>query len=267
MKRKKKRILILGVIVLLFGVLCFSLYQYFSARQIYTEEEENHQALLAYKPTLPQDLSQSTSDESGPFDQEGDSAAAGRKPAIVKAPNMSIRLLQEQYPDVVGWITVPGTRVDYPIMQAEDNDYYLHRKPDGSYLYAGTPFMDCRNRPDLSDRNTIIYGHHMKNGTMFGSLVSFKDRTFFEAHDSFYVFLPDRTVRAKIVACLVVEVNEAAYAYEIEPVPEYPSLLADDSRLLRPFTAGETDRYITISTCDYEFENCRVLIIGLVEGD
>ena len=267
MKRKKKRILLLCVTVLLCCVLGYSLYRYFSARQVYDEEEENHQALLAYRPTLPPELAEEETHGAEASEPSEVEAFAGRRPAIIKSPNMSIRLLQEQYPDTVGWITVPGTMVDYPIMQAEDNDYYLHRRQDGSHLYAGIPFMDYRNDPYCRDKNTIIYGHHMKNGTMFGTLVYFKDKEFFDSHDCFYVFLPDCTIRAKVVACLVVEVNQASYAYEIEPGPDYLSQLKTDARRIRDFTPGENDRYITLSTCDYEFENCRVLIVGLVQDD
>ena len=78
--------------------------------------------------------------------------------------------LKKINPEVVGWIYSPDTQINYPVALAEDNEKYLHQMINGQYNSAGTIFMDCRNQADLSDFNTILYGHHMKNGSMFASL-------------------------------------------------------------------------------------------------
>jgi len=78
----------------------------------------------------------------------------------------------------VAWLYAPGSGINYVVAQAEDNDYYLHRLLNGTEAKAGTLFMDYQNHSDFSDWNTMIYGHHMKNGTMFASLVKYQDQEF-----------------------------------------------------------------------------------------
>ena len=79
-------------------------------------------------------------------------------------------LLKQENEDIVGWIYCEGTPISYPVVQSGDNQYYLHRLINGEYNIAGSIFMDYRNNAELEDNNTIIYGHNMKNNTMFGYL-------------------------------------------------------------------------------------------------
>ncbi|MCC8102296.1 MAG: class B sortase [Clostridiales bacterium] len=83
--------------------------------------------------------------------------------------------LSASYDDCVAWIQIPAVEISYPVMQAEDNDYYLHRSPDGNYIYAGSIFMDYQNDSYLEDYNTVIYGHNMRDGSMFAKLKQFRD--------------------------------------------------------------------------------------------
>ena len=84
--------------------------------------------------------------------------------------------------DIVAWLYGADTGLNYPIVQAEDNDYYLYRLLDGTWNKNGTIFMDYVNRSDFSDQNTLVYGHHMKSGAMFGALVQYKKQEFYDAH-------------------------------------------------------------------------------------
>ena len=86
--------------------------------------------------------------------------------------------LQAENPDVVGWIYSPDTVINYPVMKGETNDTYLHTMLNGQYNSSGSIFMDYRNNPDLSNYVTILYGHHMKNGSMFASLHKYSDQTY-----------------------------------------------------------------------------------------
>ena len=87
-------------------------------------------------------------------------------------------------PDVVGWIYSADTQINYPVLLGEDNSEYLHHMVNGEYNSAGSIFMDCRNKPDLSDFNTILYGHHMKNGSMFASLHQYTEQELPRRHPS-----------------------------------------------------------------------------------
>ncbi len=95
--------------------------------------------------------------------------------------------LKELNSDVVGWITVPNTNIDYPVVQASDNDYYLRRAITGTSLTAGTIFIDYRNQSNWSDQNTVVYGHNMASGAMFANLAKFKGSSFFKKNPYVYI--------------------------------------------------------------------------------
>jgi len=104
--------------------------------------------------------------------------AAGRE----YDPPIDMEKLSEINPDTVGWLRVGDTVIDYPVVQGADNDYYLRRSFDGTRSDNGCLFLDVRNRSTFEDSNHLIYGHNMRNGSMFGSLDSFRKREFLESH-------------------------------------------------------------------------------------
>ena len=81
--------------------------------------------------------------------------------------------LNQNYADSIGWIYIPDTHINYPVMQSEDNDFYLHHASDGSYLYAGSIFLDYRCNADFSSISNILYGHNMSNRSMFADVINF----------------------------------------------------------------------------------------------
>ena len=111
--------------------------------------------------------------------------------------------LREKNDDVVAWIYCPDTPINYPVVQAADNEAYLHRLLDGSKNSAGTLFMDFRNSSDFSDWNSVIYGHNMKNGSMFGTLMDYKTQSYFDAHPKVFLLTPEQDYVVKIVAGFV----------------------------------------------------------------
>lgn len=114
-------------------------------------------------------------------------------------------------PDIVAWIRCEELGVDYPVVLGKDNDYYLHRTFTGEEHIAGCIFMDYRNHADFSDHRTILYGHNMKDGSMFGSLKDYSSGL----QDIFLcVFLPDKTVKYKVVGSAYVPSNDECYRLE-----------------------------------------------------
>ena len=105
-----------------------------------------------------------------------------------------------------------STGLNYPIVQAEDNDYYLYRLLDGTWNKNGTIFMDYVNRSDFSDQNTLVYGHHMKSGAMFGALVQYKKQEFYDAHPYLYLYTPQQSYRLDLIAGSVVDYDDAVYS-------------------------------------------------------
>ena len=94
-------------------------------------------------------------------------------------------------PDVRGWLTIDGTHVDYPIVQGEDDMEYVNKGVYGEFSLSGTVFLDSENTSDFSDCYNLLFGHHMANGAMFGDVVRFTDRTYFEKHQTGRLFYPD----------------------------------------------------------------------------
>ena len=110
------------------------------------------------------------------------------------APNVDWAALKAVNPDVVGWLQIPGTAVNYPVYQAKDNDYYLKRAPDGEYAFGGSVFLDYETtKPGMKDEHSIIYGHHLKNGTMFKDVADLDDQERFDAIDTIWYVTEKKT--------------------------------------------------------------------------
>ena len=173
--------------------------------------------------------------------------------------------------NVVGWIKM-GKYIDYPIVQGEDNKYYLRHSYDGSYNGNGSIFMNCNNNSDFMDLNTIIYGHNMKNGSMFGSIHSFEDETFFDGHPYIYVYTENERLTYEIYEAAKFTDVYIPSEYVISSKDDRDQFLADvrekvsDNKLhvREDMEIGEDDRLITLSTCVSGERNHRYLVIGVL---
>jgi len=96
--------------------------------------------------------------------------------------------------DLVAWIQIPGIGLDYPVVQGEDNEYYLYHTFQKENNKAGSIFLDYRNHDDFTDRRVILYGHNMKDGSMFSNLKQYQDSVFRKNSDSAYLYLPEKTL-------------------------------------------------------------------------
>ena len=119
--------------------------------------------------------------------------------------------LREVNTDVVGWITIPGTKVNYPVVHRGDNDYYLDHTWKGERSSVGAIFLDYRNSPDLTDDNTLIYGHNMKNRSMFGELKYYVNDGHWEEHPSIYIVDDNGVRRYDIYAVYEASVDAVTY--------------------------------------------------------
>ena len=112
----------------------------------------------------------------------GDASTSQEEGAAAKPADIDLAALQQQNPDTVGWIELPGTDISYPIMQGASNETYLRHTFNKEYLISGSIFMDFRNNKDYSDFNTIIFGHNMRDGTMFSQLGSYLNDDFLRCY-------------------------------------------------------------------------------------
>lgn len=175
--------------------------------------------------------------------------------------------LKETNDDIVGWLYCEDTVINYPVAQAQDNDYYLYRLLNGEYNRGGTLFMECLNKSDFSDWNTLIYGHNMKNNTMFGTLTDYIDQEYYDEHPVWYLLTPEKNYRIELIAGFVTDVTSEVYSI--------PRTLEDKEWLLNKVTRkstfatnaeiGVNDRLITFSTCTYEYNDARYVLIGILK--
>lgn len=170
--------------------------------------------------------------------------------------------------DVIGWLECEGTIINYPVVQGDDNTYYLKHLLDGTYHRFGTLFVDCENAADFTDQNTVIYGHHIKVGTMFQTLDNYKEPDYYKSHPYFMLYLPDKTYRIELFAgCLVdgsggIPLNFA----DKQEYQNYIDSLRSESTFTSPVTMTSEDRMVTLYTCAYDFETARYIVCGkLVE--
>lgn len=195
----------------------------------------------------------------------------GQMPKVPKLLSKYQRLL-EQNQDLAGWITLEGTQIDYPIMQCEDDEYYLHHNFDREEDRYGELYVRARADMVTPGTNVIIYGHNMRDGSMFGEIDNFKKEEFFQAHRviSFSTLYAEYT--CEIMAVFLSQVYNAEDEvfkyynfYEAETEEEFRDFY-DNVKALSLYDTGVTaefgDKFITLSTCAYHVEDGRMAIVA-----
>jgi len=181
--------------------------------------------------------------------------------------DVDFELLRSENPDVIGWIYCPDTEVNYPILHSDDNRYYLRRLSDGTYNMAGSIFADCRNSGELSEENVILYGHNMRNGTMFALLPYYAQQEFYEEHPVWYLLTPAANYKVELFAGFVTSTSSLVYSVQREMTGDGRPITdqaweGSDFRGVDPPREGE--RTLTLSTCSYEFTNARYVVMGIL---
>lgn len=172
-------------------------------------------------------------------------------------PKVDFDVLKETCPDIIGWLNLPGTDLNYPVVQAEDNEYYLDHLPDGSNSKVGALFSDYENRPDFSDRSTIIYGHNMRDGSMFAMLNEYDSQAFYEENPQMYLVTPGEGYVAEIFAAFEADpaesgTNTSPWRLEWKDDGDYTTwlkVMVERSEVDTEGTVTCTDRIVTLSTC------------------
>lgn len=175
--------------------------------------------------------------------------------------------LTSKNPDVVGWLYSEGTPINYPVAQSKDNNYYLRRSLSGKYDRAGTLFMDYRHKADMSVLNTIVYGHNMLNDTMFGSLLKYEKQDYYEKHPVLWYITPEKNYKIELIMGLIA--GPSADIYDNCESREELLLLLDELKSASTFDSDveydENSKFITLSTCSYEFKEARYIVIGTLK--
>ena len=175
--------------------------------------------------------------------------------------------LHEINEDIIGWICLDALDLSYPVVQAEDNDYYLHRTFERKDNFAGCLFLNCDNSKYFSDQNTVIYGHNMKDGSMFGLLTRLQDQSLYESCPYFWIFTEDRIFQYRMYSCSVVSTQGDPYRIRFLK-EDFEKFLKDSRRSSLVDNTGISltteDHVVTLSTCTMD-DTTRFIVQGVLE--
>ena len=164
------------------------------------------------------------------------------------------------------WLYAAGTPIDYPVVQCGNNSYYMDRMFNRKANKAGTLFVDYRNLPDFADPNTLIYGHHMRDSSMFHSLTDYESRGFYEAHPWMLAVQEDEILLIEIFAGYVTDGRDHCYDIALSDetdMREFVAAVKEKSNFDAHVEIDcARDHLVTLSTCAYNFENARYVVIG-----
>ena len=251
-KKKKSDVLLTIALIVAIAVFCYAA---FNLYHIYTE----------YKKGTDE---YNQIEEMAVTERDADSAEVAGPSAQIKPPiEVDFDKLKSVNEDVVGWIYVDALPdISYPIVKGKDNQTYLHQTYEKNYNFAGTIFVDYENSGDFSDCNTLVYGHNMKNGSMFGHLKKFReDEKLYKQDKYFWILTPERNYRYEIITAYTTGVNSDTYTlfkgpgeeFEkyLETIKGYSEIQTDDTDLTIK------DRIVTLSTCTGN-ESTRFVVQG-----
>lgn len=245
----------------------------YAGTQIFRQVREYRQGQAAYD-SLDAYVETAKPTESGgmrPTEQPTDTQApAGKAEEMISWPVVDFEALREINPDCMAWIQVPGTKISYPVVQGDDNSYYLKHLLTGEWNGAGCVFLDCRVSGDLGDRHSILYGHRMSDGTMFTDILRYEDQDYYEAHPTAYLMTPEGNYLIRFFSGYVVPADdEQAWTVDFDSDTAYELWLegvGSKSCFVSGVTPEATDRVLTLSTCSFAFEDARFVLHGILRG-
>lgn len=183
--------------------------------------------------------------------------------------NLSFEELVQMNKEVIGWININNTHIDYPIVQGEDNFKYVNTGVDGEYSLAGSIFMDCRNNNDFSNMNIILYGHNMEKQAMFGEIKNFCEKDFFSNHLNGKLYYNGEWHDLRIIAILHVNAHdEVIYNTSYVGTQDEAKMIEYISKNainIKVENIEHGKRFLTMSTCTSESTNGRHVLIGQIK--
>lgn len=241
---KKKRILIIALVFVISVIIAFGIY--FGINLIHKNSVKNVNS-LAY--------------------------ASGQ----IKKPNknpIDFKSLKKKNNEIYGWIKVDGTTVDYPILQSEkDDEFYLDHNVKKDYDIYGAIYTESANSKNMTDRNTVLYGHNMLDGSMFASLHKFRDKKFFDKNKYIYIYIEKHVLKYEIFAAYKTDDAHILNSYDFSKDKVYKDYLENaqnpKSLIVNTREAGLTvdDKIVTLSTCIGNEDNYRYIIQGVLRSD
>lgn len=223
----------------------YSAYALWDNNRVYAAAENVQADMLKLKPTLNAD---GTEDEA------------------------SFAELRTINPDVCAWLTLDNTKIDYPVLQGEDNLEYVNTDVYGNFALAGSIFLDTSNDSRFNDTYNLLYGHHMDGSRMFGDLDLYKEKHFFEENTTGVLMMPGKAYNLEIFACLVVTASEenifepGRWRDDITGLLDFAgeNALLQHADVIAAARAEEQPKVLAMSTCSTEFTDARTILLALM---
>lgn len=178
-------------------------------------------------------------------------------------------------PDVCAWVTLDGTKVDFPVVQGGDNLEYLNKDVYGSFALAGSIFLDTRCDRNFGDAYSLLYGHHMADGSMFGSLDSYKDAQFFNDNATGTLLVPDGSYDLQVFACLTVTANDDHIfdptSWQAGTIGQLASYVRENalhvrSDVLDSLGGEASPQVLALSTCSSDYTEARTVVLATMKA-
>ena len=249
----KKFICILLILALL-AVLGYCLWQIVGITDEYQAGEQVYEELEQYI-VMPETVPVETTDTE-------ENVEAETAPVQIQWPEVDFEALAQVNSDIVGWIYVPGTVINYPVVQGADNEYYLKHMFNGKTNSSGCIYLDCGAEGDFASMNSVLHGHHMKNGSMFAGICKYKDQSYFDEHPTAMLLTPDGNYQVEFFSGYVCEVTADAWDYDFDEA--WLDKRIRSSYFDAEVTPTMDDRILTLSTCCYDFKDARFVLHGIL---
>lgn len=263
---KRKILLVLACIfgatfVVSASMIGLTLHRYRQAEVLYSDLQDRYVSPVSQEAEQPSGSAES----SVPAQTPDDTSQQEPVETVIAPIRVDFDALLQENSDVVGWLYCEDTTINYPVVQSRDNDYYLHRDLNGSYLSSGTLFVDYRCAAVGIAQNHIVYGHNMKNSTMFGTLGKYKEQAYYDAHPVLWYLTPDGGYRIDLFAGMVTAADSEVYTPSFAGAEPFGAFLQDiqaKSTFVSDVPVTGADAIVTLSTCSYEFGNARYVVFG-----
>lgn len=217
-------------------------------------------------------LEEPTAPDEQPAESNTAEGEASTVTLAVSDPNIPSRhdlaALQAENSDCVGWLTIPDTTVDYPVVWTPNNpEHYLRRDFYGNSASGGTPFLDGRNEAQAKGQNLIVYGHNMLDGSMFKPVLQYLTPNFQVTHEDIYLELNGTQYHYQVIAALETNTRSPVYTYtdlsDTAEMEDFRAMLLEETGL---DAIPQAEGYLTLSTCNDQGGNSRVLVVAVLVG-
>lgn len=165
-------------------------------------------------------------------------------------------------PDLVAWVKIEDTMIDYPIVYTDNNETYLNTDFEGNKSIAGTVYLDYESEPDFTGRHNIIYGHNMKNSTMFKDIVKYKEESFFKEHQDITVYTPEKEYHLRAMSCLYTDAGGIRRKTKFNTEESFQAYVEEMTKdcAFRQLPQEPVTQLWSFVTCSYEFDDARTIL-------